>query len=91
MYLSEALDALDRLYDDESGAVDVAAILNVGGTALSDRDLGQRLVSTAEQLRSAVRAARPQRLSNEEALHITDVVRVPISEAWGELSPPYNS
>ena len=85
VFLSAALDALDRLYDGESGARDVEAILRIGGMSISDRALGEQLVRCADSLRVAIGAALPGVLSGKEALRITDEVRVPIAEAWGEL------
>lgn len=83
--LSEAIDALDRLYDGDSGATEVRAILKVVGIAISDRELGARISSAAAQLAQRIRAASPSLLDNNAALEVTDEVRSPIAEAWSTL------
>lgn len=85
VYLSRSLDALDRLYDGESNAVDVEAILRVSGMALGDRPLGAKITGAADQLVEAIRTVSPKELSAEDALAITDLIRVPISHAWSDL------
>ncbi len=84
--LSEALDGLDRLYDGKSTAVDIAAILRLAGTALSDRALGAQILVVSDGLRLAMQAAWPRELDNREAVTLTDPVRIPIAEAWADLS-----
>jgi hypothetical protein len=53
--LSEAIDALDRFYDGDSGTTEVRAILKVVGSAISDRELGARISSAAAQLAQRIR------------------------------------
>jgi hypothetical protein len=86
-YLSEALDALDRLYDGDSHAKDVQVILKLVGLALGDRQLGQKIGDVAERLLTNIQSARPERLDDRAALEVTDEVRVAISEAWADLYP----
>ena len=90
VYLGEALDALDRLYDEKSVPNDVRAILRIAGMALSDRALGGRLVAVATDLSRAMREARPTRLTTEAALAITDIVRDDIAGAWQDLWPEHH-
>ena len=89
-YLSEALDALDRLYDGESGARDVLAILRVVGLALNDRNLGDRISEVAEQLNDTIRAALPNLLDKESTLKVTDQIRIPTADAWAEFDAQRN-
>lgn len=84
-YLGEALDALDRLYDGESKATDVHAILKLAGLGLANRELGGRISDVAEQLLQKVRASRPAELDNQAALQITDELRGAIADAWAKL------
>lgn len=83
--LSEAIDALDRLYDGDSRPGDVRAILHVVGIALADAELGARISSAADQLAERIREVSPSRLDKNAALEVTDEVRVPIAEAWSTL------
>jgi transcriptional accessory protein Tex/SPT6 len=83
-YLSEALDALDRLYDGESTAKDVQAILKLVGLAVSNRDLGTQISEAAGRLRDRMRSAHPAELTKQTALEVTDEVRGAIADAWSE-------
>lgn len=83
--LGRALDALDRLYDGDSGAVDVEAILRLAGMALSEPRLGAEIVAVSDRLVKGIRSALPGKLSGQNALSVTDLVRVPIAEAWAKL------
>ncbi len=83
-YLSEALNALDCLYDGKSGAADVQAILHIAGLALSDRTLGVQISEVADQLAERIRSVHPAELGNRAALEVTDEVRGAIAEAWSQ-------
>jgi hypothetical protein len=84
-YLSEALDALDRVYDGESGARDVLAILRVVGLALSNRNLGDRISEAADRLSDTIRSGVPNGLDKEATRNVTDRIRSPIADAWADL------
>jgi hypothetical protein len=83
-YLSEALDALDRLYDGESGAAEVQAILHMAGLVLSDGTLGGQISEVADQLNERIRSVHPAELGNQAVLEVTDEVRGAIADAWSQ-------
>ena len=79
--LNSALDALDRLFDSESGVIDIHAIIYATSQALTRDPLFSLLDEAAKGLATLVRDALPGRDARERALDITNELRVALARA----------
>jgi hypothetical protein len=73
--LDNMLTALDRLYDQQCGAVDVQALAYATAAAIAPHDLAPLLAETAAALADVVRSGFPPDQENREALVVTDPLR----------------
>jgi hypothetical protein len=73
--LDNMLTALDRLYDQKCGAVDVQALALATAAAIAPHDLAPLLAETAAALTDLVRKGLPPDQENLEALVVTDPLR----------------
>jgi hypothetical protein len=74
--LENVLDALDRLFDNESNVVDVYAIVFATAVAMVGTEMQQLLTSTADDLRQLIRTDFPGAdMVRQQALAITDPLR----------------
>jgi hypothetical protein len=54
--LDNLLDSLDRLYDEQTRVLDVQALLQTTGSAVTESDLQSRLLSASAAVLSIIRA-----------------------------------
>ena len=78
--LSNALDALDRLYDGKSEVVDVYSVLYATGQALSDTEFFGLFEEAAGQLHLVLRLNLSKVESRSRALDATDRLRLALAE-----------
>ena len=78
--LDNMLDALDRLYDRESSALDVQALAQATAAAVSSPDMARELSDAATALLSVVRSRLGEN-EYEEALNVTHDLRLRLSAA----------
>jgi hypothetical protein len=87
--LGEALDALDRLYDNDADVEETGAALERAGASLSERELGDQMIEVGKEL---VRISQLAHSDNEkrrlDGLIGQGEIRIKIAEAWSELCPP---
>lgn len=85
---SNALDALDRLYDRESTTLDVWALAEATADAVAPGQLADVLRSTASQLRDVLRAGLSPDEQHWRALSATDELRHLLADIWSETAAP---
>jgi hypothetical protein len=73
--LSNALQALDRLYDRETRAIDVQALVYATYVAMASTELGECLKAAADGRASVVRARLSAEEENTAALAATAELR----------------
>lgn len=73
--LENMLDALDRLFDQQSSVIDVWALLFATGEALRDTPHYPEFVNPSAELSVLIRSAQPEKAERETALKITDNLR----------------
>jgi hypothetical protein len=73
--LEALLDAFDRLYDRECGAVDVHALLQATRLALKDSPLAPKISEAAAKLATILRSRIPPEQENSAALDAVDPLR----------------
>lgn len=79
--LENVLDALDRLFDNESNVVDVYAIVFATAVAMDGTEMQDLLNTTADELRQLIRTDFPGAdVIRQQALTITDPLRKRIAE-----------
>ncbi|MBA2115088.1 hypothetical protein [Bremerella alba] len=79
--LENALDSLDRLFDNESTAVDVYTILFATASAMADTDMHELLSSTSNELHRIIRTGPPaSQAVRDQALDATDKLRGRLAE-----------
>lgn len=81
MLLNNVLDALDRLFDSESGVIDIYAITYASSQALIGDPLFPLLDVAATGLAALVRDALPDMEARARALDITNELRVALAKA----------
>ncbi len=79
--LDNMLDSLDRLFDRESGVIDVYAIVYASALALREHRLFAVFEEAAESLERVVRAGLPEEAARELALEVTDPLRIALADA----------
>ena len=84
MLLSNALDALDRLFDRESEVIDVGAVLYATGLAIRPDVLSPLFSDAASALERIRRAGLTTEDARESALRSTNPLRVALAEALEE-------
>ena len=77
--LNNALDALDRLYDSQSGMIDIYAITYATARALPEDSMFSLLNETATALSELLRCKLTQREAQESALKITGSLRIALA------------
>ena len=77
---NNAIDALDRLYDSESGTIDIYAITYATAQALSEGSMYSLFNETAMGLLELLGSKLPRRETQERALEITDRLRIALAE-----------
>lgn len=82
--LNNALDALDRLFDGETGVVDVCAILYATGIAIRSDQLYPLFSDAASSLEGILRAGLTAEDARESALRSTNSLRLALAEALEE-------
>jgi hypothetical protein len=75
LLLSNALDALDRLYDGDSSVIDVQALLLATGEALRGTVHFPHLEGPATELLAVTRSSETREAKRDRALGITDELR----------------
>ena len=85
---SNALDALDRLYDRECTTVDVWALVEATADAVTPGRLADVLRSTASQLDDLLRAGLPHEEQYWRGLSATDELRRLLADIWSETAAP---
>ncbi len=79
--LGNVMDALDRLFDNESTAMDVYAIVFATASAMAETDMHELLLSTSNELLCILRTGLPaSKITRDRALNATDTLRARISE-----------
>lgn len=79
--LSNALDALDRLFDREIEIVDVYAILYASGIAIRPDALSSLFQDSAVSLEEIDRSGLAAEDKRESALRLTNSLRLALAEA----------
>lgn len=79
--LSNALDALDRLFDRQTEIVDVCAILYATGLATHPDALSSLFRDAVSSLEEVERAGLAAEDARESALHLTQTLRFALAEA----------
>ena len=75
LLLDNMLTALDRLYDQQCGAVDVQALAYATAAAIAPHDLAPLLAETAAALADVVQGGLPPDQENRKALVVTHPLR----------------
>jgi hypothetical protein len=78
--LDEVLDALDRLYDRQTTAVELRALLFATAKALTDSVFVDAVTSAESALREVVRSRLEPGEENRQALIATDQLRLLIAD-----------
>ena len=80
------LDALDRLYDQESRVIDIYALLEASRVALSSSELAEVLSDAAEALGVLIRLGRSEVELNRAALVVTDPLRQSLAALYQPMT-----
>ena len=80
--LDNVLDALDRLFDRESKAIDLQVLIFAASKALSDTEHFAILNDAANSLEKIVRSDLKADDERDAALNITNDLRLYLAEIW---------
>ena len=78
--LENLFDALDRLFDKECTTIDLYVLVYATDKAILDSVKSINLRSYAAELDVLVRSGKPQDLQRDEALNLTNNLRVTLNE-----------
>jgi hypothetical protein len=84
---SNALDALDRLFDRECKAVDVWALVEATADAVTPGALADTLRAAAAQLRELLWVGLSADEQYARALDVTHELRLFLADVWSETAP----
>ena len=79
--LENFIDATDRLYDGDTNAVDVYALLLATAAALKSGSLAEQFATSARELKEIVRSTATSGQKRDETLTKTDGLRVHVAQA----------
>lgn len=84
--LDNILDGLDRLFDRESKAIDLQALIFATSKALSDTEHFAILDDAANSLEKIVNSGLKADEERDAALNVTNDLRIYLAEIWNNLN-----